>query len=84
VLPALCGGGKQTGVILFTEKFETAVLYKSLAYQLRDIMTLGEVRAKNTIVGDHFQVRERAALPYDPPSRRHPGVPSSAPRPAEV
>ena len=53
---AAASQANRPGVLLFTAKYDTSLLYKSLAHQLRDIMNFGEVRASNAVLADRFGV----------------------------
>lgn len=52
----------QPHVLLFTDKYETSPLYKSLSWKHRKSMTFGEVRAKNTNFQREFPVGSYPAL----------------------
>lgn len=56
------GSKKTLSVVLFTSKFDTSMLYKSLAYQFRDSMSFGEVRASNVPVSARYGVTEYPTL----------------------
>ena len=53
---------RQPAVLLFTDKYDTSLLYKGLSFQLRDVATFGEVRASNAIVSDKFGVGKYPTL----------------------
>jgi len=59
---AVVAGKKAGAMVLFTDEYETPLLYKGLAYQLRDKLAFGEVRASNLQVSDHFGVGKYPTL----------------------
>ena len=59
------GAGKKGGaVLLFTDEYDTPLVYKSLAYQMKDSVGFGEVRASNLQVSDAFGVGKYPTLLY--------------------
>ena len=62
LLESAAKGGKKPAVLLFTDKYDTSLLYKALAFQLRDSALFGEVRASNAMVADRFGVGKYPTL----------------------
>lgn len=56
------GKARKMSVMLFTSKYDTSMLYKSLAYQFRDTMTFAEVRASNLPVSFRYGVTNYPTL----------------------
>jgi len=59
------GQGKKGGALfLFTDQYETPLVFKSLAYQVKDTVGFGEVRASNLQVSDAYAVGKYPTLLY--------------------
>jgi hypothetical protein len=57
-----CAKGWKFCVILFTSKYETSALYKSLSFTFENKVAMGEVRASNDGLASVFGVRTYPAL----------------------
>lgn len=53
---------KRTAAMLFTSKFDTSAMFKSLAFSFKDSIMFGEVRASNAAVSDRFGVGKYPVL----------------------
>lgn len=53
---------KKPCALLFTAKYDTSALYKSMAHSFKDVMKFGEVRATNLVVSDKYAVGKYPTL----------------------
>lgn len=70
--------------LLFTDKYETPIAYKGVAYQLRDAVSFGEVRAANVVVSDLYGVGKYPTLLVFCPAASGAGAGAGAEEPPVV
>mmetsp|Transcript_13997 Transcript_13997/g.21359 ORF Transcript_13997/g.21359 Transcript_13997/m.21359 type:complete len:459 (-) Transcript_13997:25-1401(-) len=58
----LLGSNKEGGILLLSDKYDTSMLYYSLAYQFRSTYAFGESRAKNLNLARAFGVKKYPTL----------------------
>lgn len=62
LLKSTCNKGWGACLVLFTSKFETSLLLKSLSYHFRDKINVAEVRGSNKALSEYFVVEKYPSL----------------------